>query len=83
VITLTLPEGYEVLETPKDLLAAYGDKDLTFQYRCASAGRMVSVVSKLQMKRLAFEAGEYADLRKFYDLMVQKNQEMLVLKKSK
>ncbi len=83
VITLTLPEGYEVLETPKDLLVAYGDKDLTFQYRCASAGRMVSVVSKLQMKRLAFEAGEYADLRKFYDLMVQKNQEMLVLKKSK
>ena len=43
---------------------------------------MVTVVSKLQMKRLAFEAGEYADLRKFYDLMVQKNQEMLVLKKS-
>lgn len=82
VLTLALPEGYTVAEMPKDVISNFGNKDIVFQFRCASAGGMLTVVSKLQMKRTAFEADEYPQLRQFYDLIVQKNQEMLVLKKS-
>ncbi|MCC6459083.1 MAG: DUF3857 domain-containing protein [Saprospiraceae bacterium] len=81
VLTLTVPEGYTLAEKPADQIVVFGDKkDLSFHYRCAAEGNEIVVVSKLQMKRVFFISEEYADLRKFFDLIVQKNQEMLVLK---
>ncbi len=83
VLNMSLPAGYALAEKPGDKVITFGDdKDLVFQYRCAVDGNTVTVLSKVQVKRLQFLPDEYADLQKFFDLVVQKNQELLVLKKN-
>ncbi len=83
VLTLTVPPGFSVAEMPTDAMMTFGEKkDLVFQYRCSLEADQLTVISKLQMKRLFFMPDEYAELRQFYSLIVQKNQEMVVLKKT-
>lgn len=83
VLTLKVPAGFTVAEMPTDALMTFGEKkDLVFQYRCSLEADQLTVISKVQSKRIFFMPEEYADLRQFYSLVVQKNQEMLVLKKS-
>lgn len=82
VLNMALPEGYEVVEQPQPRQVVYGDNnDLKFQYHCSIEGGRLTVVSRLQTKRLLFLPFEYDELRKFFDLIVQKNQEVLILKK--
>ena len=83
VFQMPVPDGYTVAETPKDATIVFGtNKDLRFQYRCSVANNIITVTSKFQMNRLLFAAEEYAEIRRTYDLMVQKNQELIVLKKN-
>ena len=83
VLNLEMPPGYTPAEMPKETVVTFGNKrDMVFQYRCSLNNNVVTVISKLQMNRYLFTPEEYADLRQFYNAIVQKNQEILVLKKS-
>ncbi len=81
-LQIPIPDGYTVSEIPQSTRIAFGEnRDLTFQYHCDTTFNMITVVSRFQMNRLVFVPEEYPELRRFFDMMIQKNQEMIVLKK--
>lgn len=82
VLTIPIPEGYQISEVPEDAAVALNENnDLHFKYNSSIAPGHVTIVSRFQMKRTLFLAEEYEGMRMFFNLMEQKNREMIVFKK--
>ena len=81
--TYTLPAGYAVEEIPKSLKLSLPEEGGRFTYIVSSSqeeGKII-ISSKVVLKKSTFYAEEYETLRKFYDQIVQKHAEQIVLKK--
>lgn len=78
-----LPEGYEVDELPKSAKAKLNESDGYFEYLLQNTGAYIQFRFRLQLKKANFEPDEYATLREFFDLVVKKQGEQIVLKKKK
>ncbi len=81
LLTLTLPEGYELAETPKTAIIDLPDGGGRYLYNVATTGPTVQLTSRLTMRKSAYGAEEYVHLREFYRLMLEKQAEKLVIKK--
>ncbi|HEY0432500.1 MAG TPA: hypothetical protein VGC95_01435, partial [Chitinophagaceae bacterium] len=57
--------------------------DGKFEYQVAQNGNTISMRCRLQMKRAFFDPSEYDMLREFYNMIVKKEAEQIVLKKKK
>ncbi|MCB0524487.1 MAG: DUF3857 domain-containing protein [Saprospiraceae bacterium] len=83
VLRIEIPQGYEVSEMPQNVALEFGeDKGLVYKYRSTQQGNVLMIISSLRMNRGFYLADEYADLRQFFDHIVSKNQELVVLTKS-
>lgn len=80
-IIYNLPEGYEVETMPEPVRAALPEKGASFTYQVQHVGSMVQVISFLSIDKTMFNAEEYPDVRAFYDFVVKKHGEQLVLRK--
>ncbi|MGX5816874.1 transglutaminase domain-containing protein [Chitinophaga lutea] len=80
-LSLQLPEGYQVDELPKSMIVKYNDGEGIFQYLVQESGGMIQLRSRLQLSRAMYEPEEYQSLRDFYDVVVKKHAEQIVLKK--
>lgn len=78
-----IPEGYTVDEMPKSLKASYNVKEGFFEYLIRRSGNNIQLKSTLVLKKAIFEPEDYASLRDFFALVVKKQAEQIVLKKSK
>ncbi len=81
LVTLTLPEGYELAETPKPAIIDLPDNGGRYLYSVATTGTTVQLTSRLVLRKSAYAAEEYVHLREFYRLMLEKQAERLVIKK--
>ncbi|MFD2718349.1 DUF3857 domain-containing protein [Hymenobacter monticola] len=82
MITLTLPAGYELAELPKPTVMDLPDGGGRFLYSVASPSPgVVQLTSRLNLRKPAYAAAEYGNLREFYRLMLEKQGEKLVIKK--
>jgi hypothetical protein len=81
LLTLTLPAGYEVEELPKPAIITLPEGAAKFTYNISVNGNVIQVISKLNIKKTAFGAEEYAHLKEFYNYIVTKHAEQVVLKK--
>jgi len=80
VITLTLPAGYEVQETPAPLALALPDGGGRYLYQVSQlTPQSVQFTSRLQLSKAQYTSVDYAALRELYQRMVAKSAEMLVL----
>ncbi|MBL0741815.1 DUF3857 domain-containing protein [Chryseolinea lacunae] len=77
----TVPPGFVVDEMPKPKLAVLPDNAAKFSYATTQVGDVISVVSVLQINKSMFVQDEYPPLREFYNLIVAKHAEQIVLKK--
>jgi hypothetical protein len=78
----TLPEGYAVEEMPQSKVFALPGNAGRFTYSVTQAGNFIQVLSNLQINRALFLQGdEYVNLREFYNHVVAKHAEQVVLKK--
>jgi hypothetical protein len=82
VATYTIPEGYVVEEIPKGAKVSLPDDGGRFTYfiGVGEEGK-ISISSRIQLKKAMYFAEEYETLRTFYDQIVQKHAEQIVLKK--
>lgn len=78
---ITLPEGYTVDELPQNKILALPEGAGKFAYSCTLVGNTISVVSNFQISRNIFVQHEYPNLREFYNYVVAKQAEQIVLKK--
>ena len=82
MITLTLPEGYELAELPKPAVIALPEGGGRYIYSVATpAAGTVQITSRLSLSKPVYAAQEYISLREFYRLMLEKQAEKLVIKK--
>ncbi len=82
IATYTIPQDYIVEEIPKSVKVTLPDDGGRFTYIIsASEEGKLTIASKILLKKTMYFAEEYEVLRKFYDQIVQKHAEQIVLKK--
>ncbi len=79
--SFVLPEGYEVEELPKNTAFALPDGAGRFVYASQIDNNTIKISTRFTINRTVFEAQEYDLLREFYDKVVAKQAELMVLKK--
>jgi len=82
LFSYTIPEGFKVEEQPKNTLITLPENGGKFTYSVSNLGNTISVVSKLSINRPNFSADEYQYLKEFYNLVIAKHAEQIVLKKA-
>lgn len=82
IISLQIPEGYEIDELPKPFSMSLPENGGKFTYNCAVNGSNVQVIRKFQINRALFTEATYTVLKEFYAKMVEKEAGLIVFKKS-
>jgi len=80
-LNLTLPEGYSVLELPKNILLSLPNADGQFRRIAAVEGNQLQLMSQLVVRKARFTPEEYQALREFYDRIVAAHAEQVVLQR--
>ncbi|MEM8908397.1 MAG: DUF3857 domain-containing protein [Bacteroidota bacterium] len=77
----TIPDGYTVEELPEKAVVTLPNNAGKFIYHIVSMNNMIQVNSKFNINQPLFMATDYASLKEYYDLVIQKHAEQVVLKK--
>lgn len=84
LLTMTVPDGYVVDELPKQIVAKLDEPgSAVFEYRISQSENTISLRSRIKINRTLFTNEEYYNLREFFNLIVNKHNEQIVLKKKK
>ena len=76
-----LPTGYILEETPKAEVITLPEKGGKFVYQVRQMGDVIQVNSSFVLNKLKFLPEEYGDLKEFFERVVQKHAQSLVIKK--
>ncbi len=77
-----LPPGYEIEEMPQNKMVSLPENGGRFMYVVQQEGNTVQVMSKVNINKTVFYAPEYGHLKEFYNQIVTKQAEQIVLKKA-
>jgi hypothetical protein len=78
---ITIPDGYGVDEMPKSKVFMLPGNAARFIYNSNLNGNTLTITSSLQINKSLFVQEEYVNLREFYNGVVAKQNEQIVLKK--
>ncbi|MBF9252025.1 DUF3857 domain-containing protein [Pontibacter sp. 172403-2] len=81
ICNFTLPEGYEMEEVPQSKVLSMPDNGGKFMYVVKQEGNVVQIMSKVNINKPVFYAPEYAYLKEFFNQIITKQSEQIVLKK--
>jgi hypothetical protein len=79
--SIAIPSDYVVEELPKNVAFALPNGAGRFVYVSQIENNVVKINTRFSINRTIFEAEEYDMLREFYDKIVAKQSELMVLKK--
>lgn len=82
IINIILPEGYEVSELPKSCNLVLPDKTASFVYLAKQNGNVVQLSALFEINKTLFLENEYQLLKEFYNQVISKHAEVIILKKS-
>lgn len=77
----TVPDGFVVDELPKPAVVILPENGGRFSYNVQITGNTINIISVLAINQSLFTQDEYKGLRDFFDLIVAKHAEQIVLKK--
>jgi hypothetical protein len=84
IFNMFIPEGYVLDELPKPIIVKLNEQgDGKFEYLISESGGNISMRSRIQLRRTYYAPEEYVMLREFFNLIVKKHAEQIVLKKKK
>jgi hypothetical protein len=78
---ITIPEGYVVDELPQSKILVLPNNAARYTLSTSQMGNVVSLTSNIQINKTLFIQDEYLNLREFYNQIVAKQAEQIVLKK--
>jgi len=81
IFQYTIPEGYEISEKPENTAFSLPGRTAQFQYQVSAVGNMFQVISIFRINKPVFQYDSYKALKNFYDLLIKKQNEKIVLKK--
>lgn len=80
-VSITIPEGYTVEEMPKGVKVYTEDGGLLFSFNCGKQNGKLIFNYRLIVKKSLFVYTDYEYLRKIFEAVVQRNDDIVVLKK--
>lgn len=80
IASYELPEGYSVVETPKNVSVSLPENWGKFTYLIVVNENKLTVTSRIQFRKSLYYAEEYSSLQEFFDKIVAKHNEQIVLK---
>ena len=78
---ITLPKNYVVDELPKSQTFQMPDKDIFFQFSVTAESNRINIVSNFRMKGIDYPVEEYAAIKTFFETVVNKQSEQIVLRR--
>jgi len=81
MLQLTVPEGFSVDEMPKSAILALPQNAGKYLFSATQLGNKVNINSTFQINKNTFTQAEYPALREFYNQVIAKQAEQVVLKK--
>ncbi|RAU82194.1 DUF3857 domain-containing protein [Pontibacter arcticus] len=82
ICSYVIPDGYKMDEAPKDMNLVLPENSGRFMYMVQQQGNVIQVMSKIRIAKPIFYAQEYGNLKEFYNQIVAKHAEPLVIKKA-
>ncbi len=83
VLELKLPEGYEVEELPEPARVNLTNNAGKLAFSCSkNANGVLQIILKMNIATTIFSSEDYGALRQFFEIIVEKTQMQLVLKKT-
>jgi hypothetical protein len=81
ILNLTIPDGYKVQEMPKPVLMKMPQEMGDFRYNIQASGQQIQVSTQVTIKSQFIPATYYSHLQQFFDTIVEKYAQMIVLHK--
>jgi hypothetical protein len=78
---ITIPDGFVVDELPQPRILKLGENTAKYTYTISQSGNTLTLMSQFLVNSSMIPQTEYPHLREFYDLIVAKQAEQIVLKK--
>ena len=82
VLRMEIPKGYVVEELPKSARYSLEDGGGYYEYLIESDGKAINFRMRLRLNRTNYPVSDYKALRDFYSLIIEKEKEQMVFKKS-
>ena len=79
--TMEIPKGYSIDEIPKSTRILLNEDDGIFEYKISVLDNLIQLRCKLKFNKANYNSDNYQNLREFYNLVVHKMSEQIVLKK--
>ncbi len=77
-----IPEGYSVAEIPKAMILRMPDKSAQYTYQVIENGGLLMVYTTFTIRKSNYLPEEYEGLKQFYEAVINKQNELIVLNKS-
>ena len=81
ILNMTLPEGFDVEELPKEEKVSLQEGAASYIYSCTKTGSNLQLRIRIDIKKLHFEKEEYTAVKQFFDHIAAKQAEQIVLKR--
>jgi len=81
ICSLTIPDGYQVEELPKNMRLVLNNNQGSCTYQIAQSGTIIQLRYQFEINQTIFPSTDYTALNNFYGQIATKNTEMVVLKK--
>ncbi|RYU77650.1 DUF3857 domain-containing protein [Hymenobacter persicinus] len=81
MMTINLPAGYVAEELPKSAVVELPEEGGRYMFTVVPGPTAIQIVSRMNLRKPSYSAEEYVHLREFYNLLLAKQAEKIVLKK--
>ncbi len=82
IVNIMVPPGYEVESLPENIIAELKGGSGTFKFIASQNNSYIRVESVIDFKEIVYSPADYEALKKFYDALIEKHSEAIVLRKS-
>lgn len=82
IVTINIPEGYSVESLPENALFSLGENTGSFRYLISEVGRQIQLSVEYAINKPVINADEYVSLKKFFELLIAKQNEKVVISKA-
>jgi len=81
IFNIEIPDGYTVESLPENASFGLANNDLTLKYQVSSQGKFVNLMVDFSINKTVIAADQYASLKGYYQLLIEKFNEKVVLVK--
>lgn len=81
IVNINIPEGYKVESMPESSGFSLGENLGSYKYLISQLGNKLQLSVEFSINQASIAAAEYPNLKKFYELLIAKEKEKVVLSK--